>query len=807
MMNELYKIHSFYKFSLDSFIIVVNRAIDLVAERLNPKKEEKAEKADGEAEGDADAQAEPSDRDSADEDADDGEMTPRTLKNRVDELTESITFEAFAYTRRGSLERHKLILATLLCLRVNLRKKLIDPKEVEALVKKAVALDPGHQAESLKFLPESVWPAVKGLEEVKVFENLVQSMESEALQWRKWYQEERAEVVELPRAFKEIGLFHRMLLLRAMRPDRLTNALMQYVTESLGGRYIEQPPFSVFQMYKEMNKVTPVLFVLFPGVDPTPEVEQVGAANGKSIADGTFINISMGQGQEEIALNHLTDAGKTGKWAMFQNVHLMQSWMKRFERHLEVVLEDGAHDEFRCFVSSEPPPLPHMEIIPESVLQNSLKVANEAPQDLKANLKRAFSKFDEGHFERAKSHKQTEFRALLFGLCMFHSLILGRKKFGSQGWSRNYNFNDGDLTICGDVLHNYLTQYDKVPYEDLRYLYGEIMYGGHITDEWDRRTNASYLNVLIRPEILAQMQLTCAPGFKSPDPIKFATRQQYDDQIDNKLPAEIPQMFGLHPNAEIGYNTTQGETLFASILSVSGGSAAAGNSGDGAVKQFIESYLQQLPPNFQMIDLAMKAAKDKDPYTVVCLQECERMNLLLGTIRVSLLELDAGLKGALNVTDLMEALAHSLSINEVPARWGAYYFSKKLLTDWFPDLLRRVDQLVEWTEDMVCPPVLWISGLFNPMSFLTAIMQVTARNGGLPLDSMCLKTDVKNSKDIAEFPEPAPEGRYVYGFFLEGAAWEGGRTGEQGYLTEMQLKDLHPELPVVLVTAIQKEER
>jgi hypothetical protein len=37
-MNELYKIHSFYKFSLDSFIIVVQRAINIVAEQMNPKK-------------------------------------------------------------------------------------------------------------------------------------------------------------------------------------------------------------------------------------------------------------------------------------------------------------------------------------------------------------------------------------------------------------------------------------------------------------------------------------------------------------------------------------------------------------------------------------------------------------------------------------------------------------------------------------------------------------------------------------------------------------------------------------------------
>jgi hypothetical protein len=43
--------------------------------------------------------------------------------------------------------------------------------------------------------------------------------------------------------------------------------------------------------------------------------------------------------------------------------------------------------------------------------------------------------------------------------------VLGRRKFGSQGWSKSYNFNDGDLAICADVLNNYLEKYDEVPYD------------------------------------------------------------------------------------------------------------------------------------------------------------------------------------------------------------------------------------------------------------------------------------------------------------------------------------------------------
>lgn len=161
------------------------------------------------------------------------------------------------------------------------------------------------------------------------------------------------------------------------------------------------------------------------------------------------------------------------------------------------------------------------------------------------------------------------------------------------------------------------------------------------------------------------------------------------------------------------------------------------------------------------------------------------MNTLLSTIRISLNELDAGLKGQLNITDAMESLSNSLSINKVPDSWEKYaYFSKKGLIEWFYDMIDRVKQLTYWSTEVATPKSLWISGLFNPMSFLTAIMQVTARSNGLPLDDMCLKTDVLNTKDVDELPGIPDTGAYVHGFFLEGAAWELGRGGEQGNLTD-----------------------
>ena len=89
------------------------------------------------------------------------------------------------------------------------------------------------------------------------------------------------------------------------------------------------------------------------------------------------------------------------------------------------------------------------------------------------------------------------------------------------------------------------------------------------------------------------------------------------------------------------------------------------------------------------------------------------------------------------------------------------------------------------------------------MSFLTAIMQVTARTDGLPLDNMQLKTEVLNIKDPAEIPAQAEVGAYIHGFFLQGASWEMGRGQDQGQLADMIPKELYPELPVMHVTAIE----
>lgn len=126
----------------------------------------------------------------------------------------------------------------------------------------------------------------------------------------------------------------------------------------------------------------------------------------------------------------------------------------------------------------------------------------------------------------------------------------------------NYPFNTGDLLCCGQCAANYLDNNAKVPWDDLRYIFGEIMYGGHIVEDWDRRLAAAYLRKYFTEALLEGPELF--PGF--PAPAGTLTHRGVLEYVDEVMPPETPLAFGLHPNAEIGFKLREAESFCSSLV-------------------------------------------------------------------------------------------------------------------------------------------------------------------------------------------------------------------------------------------------
>ncbi|XP_063241593.1 dynein beta chain, ciliary-like [Bacillus rossius redtenbacheri] len=751
ILNDLHKINPIYQFSLKAFGTVFQKALV-----------------------------------TADENED--------LKQRVINLLDSITFSVFMYTSRGLFESDKLIFMAQMAFQILLINKEIEYADLDFLLRFPVT---PNVTSPVDFIPNVGWGGVKSLSLTDDLKNLDRDIEGAARRWQKVVDSETPEKEKLPGEWRNKTSLQKLCIMRALRPDRMTYAITEFINEKLGNKYTSARTVEFAKSYEEMSPATPVFFILSPGVDPLKDVEALGKKLGFTMDQHNFHNVSLGQGQEVVAEQAMETAATEGHWVILQNIHLVKRWLPELEKKMEHCSEIG-HDNYRLFISAESSPDPAFHIIPQGILESSIKITNEPPTGMQANLHKALDNFTQETLEM--SSKEAEFKAILFALCYFHAVIAERRKFGPQGWNRNYPFNMGDLTICVNVLYNYLESSTRVPWEDLRYLFGEIMYGGHITDDWDRRLCRTYLEVYLIPALL-DGDLPLAPGFQAPPNLDY---KGYHNYISDNLPSESPVLYGLHPNAEIGFLTTTSERLFRTVFEMqprdAGATGAVTVTREEKVKQVLDEILEKLPDPFNMPEI-MARAEEKTPFVIVAFQECERLNFLTTEMRRSLRELELGLKGELTITADMEQLQDSLFLNSVPDSWSARAYPSLLsLGPWIINLILRIKEFETWTSDFVMPGAVWLSGFFNPQSFITAVMQVTARKNEWPLDRMCIICEVvrKQRDEITSAPR---DGAYVHGLFIEGARWD----EKGGTLTDSLLKDLYPAMPLVFVRATTQE--
>jgi len=484
----------------------------------------------------------------------------------------------------------------------------------------------------------------------------------------------------------------------------------------------------------------------------------------------------------------------------------MPVFLRDLEKKLDLFAQDQANPGFRLFLTSDP-----SNTIPIGLLERCIKLTNEPPQGLKQNMKRAFTFFQKDEFE----NQDVRVKTILFGLCYFHSVMLERRKFGPKGWNMMYPFSVGDLRDSAIVLTNYMESNaasGKIPWDDLKYIFGEIMYGGHIVDNWDRVFCSNFLDNLMLNELLEEKELfPFIEGkgitFKCPAPQAY---EKYIEYIETECPPETPLAFGMDPNAEIDFRTNQCIELFRTLQEIQPKDAGSGGGGGGGLQEKIQEFILRVNDEAQLEsnklnidDIASKLLDDqRGPYQNSFLQECEYMNILIRAITSSLAEIELAFKGELTMTEKMEELMASIFLNKVPAPWAKYAFpSTRGLGSWLDNLKQRLEQLNLWKDDPAkIPNVTFVNRLFNPQSFLTAIKQIYAREKQLELNKLTIQTDVMKKlywePDLPALKEGM--GAYVFGFQVEGARWDVAI----GQLEESKPKKQFSVVPVVNCKAV-----
>ncbi|CAH8611141.1 unnamed protein product [Schistosoma intercalatum] len=752
------------------------------------------------------------------------------LEERIELLNNHFTLSVYRNICRSLFENHKLLFSLIMCYSLMKNKGKVNETVWRFLLTGGVALDNPYPNPCPDWLSDKCWSEIVRTTELPGLEGFMDSVQSASNEWKAMYDDLTPHRFPIPGEFSKLDGLEKLVVLRCIRPDKVIPGVQDFIVQNLGQQFIEPPTFDLPSSFADSNCCSPLIFILSPGADPMNALIKFGIDIGYT--RDRIQTISLGQGQGPIAANMIYQAIKNGTWVVLQNCHLAVSWMKSLEKICEeTIIPNNVNDKFRLWLTSYPSP-----DFPVTILENGVKMTNEPPKGLRSNLLRSYLNdpisdpiFYDGCTKNPIWHK------MLFGLCFFHALVQERRNFGPLGWNVPYEFNESDLRISVRQMKMFLDQYDEIPFEALTYLTGECNYGGRVTDDKDRRLLISLLGIFYNKRIIEEENYKFSPSgiYYCPDD---GTAQHFIDYIRSLPLNPMPEVYGLHDNADITKDNQETFQLFSGILlTLPRQKDTAGKSPESIVQELAADILSKLPPDFDLKEVINHyPVKYEESMNTVLRQELIRFNRLTSVVRTTLLDLQKAIKGLVVMSADLEDIFNSILIGKLPSVWAAKsYPSLKPLGSYIQDLLYRLKFFADWlTYDT--PPVYWISGFYFTQSFLTGILQNYARKYTIPIDtvgftfdvtsnylntinildnistipkypkqsfnenrrtSLIMNNDVKlqrSNEQFGDFIKPN-DGAYITGLYLEGARWD----LMNNCLNESKSKILFDIMPVI----------
>jgi len=733
------------------------------------------------------------------------------ISKRINNIINVLTLDVYEYVLTGLFERHKLMYAFHMAISISREQGHVDSEVLDFLLKGNISLEKSSVSNPFpKWLPEQGWQDIQKLITINdSLSRMVDDLTENEDVWKMYYSDPSPELIDIPMGYQaRLDTLQRMALLRCFRPDRLFLAARRYVLDTMGPQYSKFPIVSYQSLFDQSSPTAPVLFILSPGADPASELfklaDKLGltgdeSGTGAGARQSSVKSIALGQDQEEPAKNMLIQGANRGHWVILQNCHLLTSWLRELEKLVEKI-SMRPNPNFRLWLTSDP-----TNRFPVGLLQRAKKVVTEPPSGLQLNMKQSFATITDDQFDECPHFA---FQPLVYVLSFFHAVIQERRKYGKIGWNVPYDFNHSDFTVSMKLMSTYLTKaFDNkdtlIPWGSLRYLIGEAMYGGRVTDNFDRRVLMTYLDEYMGDFLFDDFQVF--NFFKNEqqayDLPKVHGLTDFTSVIDTLPAITSPDVFGLHVNAEITFYQDSSLEMCQNLMNIHSRSfvASGGISREAQVSSTVTEIQLKLKAIFNLNEVRASFGNETSPVQIVLLQELEHWNELVSVMATSLFELQRAIAGEVSMSNVLEQLMNSIYLGRLPEMWADKApMTEKSLSNWMIHFNKRYEQYEDWYKNGE-PKVMWLSGLHVPDAYLTALLQTACRSKGWPLDKATLMISVSSYQRANQVMSKPALGCYISGMFIEGAGWD----MEKRCLVPQRPKELVQELPLLRVTPME----
>ncbi|KAF1791084.1 P-loop containing nucleoside triphosphate hydrolase [Phytophthora cactorum] len=655
-------------------------------------------------------------------------MESSSTKDRILRLIPILEHKVLMFVGRALFKEHRPMFGMHLV--HGMHPECFEKNEYEFFCGEVVEIERGSGGHST--LPEWTSPERKEAftQFVEALPRLAQLCKFESHDmWIRWSKSMECEQNFHPKMDKSgsaggLSAFQKLLVVQALRPDRLQSAIIQFICGIMQLKSLTPPSLD----FKVIGRKRP----------PT-RLQGGDVGRGK----GHYFEVAMGGGQQEKALNLLKSTAEHGEWLCLQNLHLVIAWLPVLEKEFSAL---NASHKFRLWLTTEP-----HDAFPLVLLEQSMK----------KNLQRTYAAWNPAFIAKGSPARAQ----LLFLLAFFHALLQERRTYIPQGWTNFYEFSFGDFRAGSNVMElACLTSGSGgIDWQTLHGLMENAIYGGRIET---RTIYACFAKSLTR-------------GVKLPQSTQHA---DFLDIIDRFPDVDAPAMFGLPDNIERSMQRSLSGQVIAQLKALSSSEAEATTFDREKWRAQLGPLLEtwgKLTTGFQLEGSSLSSSSGKNlqamaPADAFVALENDYALDLAQQVNSSLQALKKVIYGTGLLTPAIQTVAKALLKGIVPTEWAAQWEGSENVATWLRGLAMRKRALSEWQEAVSTGQLLTkgldLSELLHPGTFLNALRQQSAREQKCSMDGMkllsCWERERLSGTKVEWFE--------LTRLLLQGASFEGG---------------------------------
>ena len=228
----------------------------------------------------------------------------KIISKRLRYLGDHLTFNSFLQVSRSIYSKDRRTFSFMLCIDLMIFREKLATNDFDILLEEVQDDDQYHKTNpSPEWLSHLTWSYINYLEGVEHYKGIVEDFKIHNDNWKMIYDAKEPDDLPLHEPWHtRLSKFHRLIVIKILRPDKMTELLDTFISEHLGYKFIEPLSFDLGRILADTGPKVPMIFLLDPRKDPLRMVKKLKQERDEQALGGSLFLITLCSELEDIIL-------------------------------------------------------------------------------------------------------------------------------------------------------------------------------------------------------------------------------------------------------------------------------------------------------------------------------------------------------------------------------------------------------------------------------------------------------------------------------------------------------------------------